>query len=208
MPFKRRSRRRRRRRRFKGKNKALRVAYKALNQNRPETKNKVVTHTASSSTTSGTITNMLNDGLMGGTAPGSYIGKQVRLKNLTIRYSASANVSSTAGALARIIIGLWYDEDTPTVLDILSLASVHSPYSQGNATRYQVYFDRVYDVNNINAKAFHFTKKINFGLKTLSFPVNTISLASNIQIFLIEIGNTDSNHVISVATWRVRYTDA
>ncbi len=205
MPFKRRFRRRRRRRRKSG-SKALRIAFKALNQSRPEKKNVTISHTANITST-GAVISLFNLGIGVGAGTSQYVGKQLRLHSVSYRGRVSTASDNASFTVVRLIIGLYFDDALPAVSNILSLASPYSPYSQGNATRFTILWDKSFSMNTDTKRGSMFIKRINLRNTLCTFTTESTALPNNVQPFLLEISTAGSNVPQSDGIWRLRFTD-
>lgn len=147
-----------------------------------------------------------------GTAEGAFIGDEIMLTGVELRYNLRQVAASTEPCMARFIIFQWKDDDAtaPLVGDIL-----HDPTNDGHVSnyldsgRFKVLADRMFNLNEnhvggVTSKAGYIRKWKGFN-KKVTFKAGA-STGKN-KIYLMSFGDLTTNPPSLEFHSRIHYKD-
>lgn len=166
-------------------------------------------HQNSVSTVTGTpvIKSPYDAGIIQGINTAHRIGKQIRVLGFKIWFTVQSN-AATLARRARLVIGTWDGSTLPTVSNIFATGatnSTYSPYSVSNAKKFQIYYDRIFNLVGDSTSPYYVyqgVKYINFHSMINVFASTAASLPETNQPFIMFLSDDSSNG--PAIEWEVR----
>lgn len=162
-------------------------------------------------TTAATI-NLLN-GIAQGVASGERIGRKVTMKSLFLRGYFSYQGATTGSVPIRVLI--VYDNQTnavaPVATDIVLQDTIVSPMNLGNAQRFKVLYDHVFNMGQNSQQTINFQKyiKLNHEITYNTGATNTVGSIQTGSVYLLVWTNGGlAGSVPAHNVWsRIRFVD-